>query len=308
MRLAFLIAVFVASAIAPYTVTGWVRVPPRWRVISSFLSVSGMGLCAVAILGTIAMPEALYASGPRDALGPSSVAHVPAPWAHSWPAAIAAAVLLLRFGVSLTRALIATKRARPTGGAEAVTSGGVPLHVLPVREPDAYSVGPVRPAIVATEGLVRALEPAEWDAVLDHEEAHARGRHHLLLLFAHATTAALWPFPPAKRAHEHLRQGLEESADGFAAQRGGAETLALGLAKVAGLRGTRSSAIPGAAGGGVAERIDRILDPPSTPRWIVPTAAAITVPAVLCMLAAQAVVILVLLFAGHHFGDLITTL
>ena len=307
MRLAFLIAMFGIFAIAPFTMTGSRRVPPRWRMIGSFLSLSGMGLSAVAILGTLAMPEALSATDPRDALGPSSVVHASAPWDHSWPAALVLAVFLSRFGFALVRTMVATRRARPTGGPGATTSGGVPIHVLPIGDAEAYSVGPVRPAIVATEGLRHALDPAEWDAVLDHEEAHARGRHHLLLLFARATSEALWPLPSARRALTDLRQCLEESADGFAARRSGADNLALGIAKVARLRVSPTAGV-GASGGSVAQRIERILDPPNTPRWVSPAAAAVTVPAISCVIVAQAIVALVVLFAGHHLGDLISAL
>ncbi|MGH3695762.1 MAG: M56 family metallopeptidase [Pseudonocardiaceae bacterium] len=93
---------------------------------------------------------------------------------------------------------------------------------LDVPHPMAYSVAGRPALIVASEGLRRCLPMEEVAAVLEHERAHLRGRHHLMVALAEALAAAL-PWLPLTRRSPHLVRALVEvSADSVAARSHGA--------------------------------------------------------------------------------------
>ncbi|MEU3269246.1 M56 family metallopeptidase [Saccharomonospora sp. NPDC006951] len=84
--------------------------------------------------------------------------------------------------------------------------------------PLAFSLAGGQGVIVATEGLVRHLDRKAVDAVLEHERAHLRGRHHLLVACADVLSAAL-PFTPLfTKAPSAVRKLVELAADTAAAR------------------------------------------------------------------------------------------
>ncbi|MEU9121966.1 M56 family metallopeptidase [Streptomyces sp. NPDC048506] len=92
------------------------------------------------------------------------------------------------------------------------------LVVLPDSAPDAYAL-PGRPGrVVVTAGMLRALPPAEREALFAHERAHLTGRHHLFLLTV-ALASACHPLLRALRAP--LAYALERWADEVAASQVG---------------------------------------------------------------------------------------
>ncbi|MFE7128562.1 M48 family metalloprotease [Streptomyces sp. NPDC057617] len=136
-------------------------------------------------------------------------------------ALIAGSLLVWRtavLAVAAHRSRAELRRARAAAGG---TEGE--LAVLRDSRPDAYAL-PGRPGrIVVTTGMLRALEPAEREALFAHERAHLRGRHHLFL-----TTVELAALcHPALRALcEPLRYALERAADEAAAVAVGDRRLA----------------------------------------------------------------------------------
>lgn len=83
--------------------------------------------------------------------------------------------------------------------------------------PVAYSVGGRDGAIVATTGITR-LAPEARAAILAHERAHLRGRHHGLVLLVEVLGRAL-PFVPLFRAAPPaVRVLVELAADATAAR------------------------------------------------------------------------------------------
>lgn len=89
---------------------------------------------------------------------------------------------------------------------------------LDVPHPMAYSVAGRPALVVATEGLRRQLPRDAVAAVLEHERAHIRGRHHLMVAIAEGLAAAL-PWLPLMRRSPHLvRTLVEVSADSVAAR------------------------------------------------------------------------------------------
>ncbi|MFC4603442.1 M56 family metallopeptidase [Rhodococcus kronopolitis] len=80
----------------------------------------------------------------------------------------------------------------------------------------AYSIGGRSPAIVLGTGVVD-LEPPTRAAVLAHERAHLRGRHHLLVAWADSLRAAVPAVPLARVGATWVRVLVELSADRQAA-------------------------------------------------------------------------------------------
>ena len=74
----------------------------------------------------------------------------------------------------------------------------VPAVVLDCPGAGAYSVAGRRPAVVVTSGAIDLLSGPQLGAVLAHEHAHLRGRHHRLALAAALVAEAL-PLVPLLR-------------------------------------------------------------------------------------------------------------
>jgi hypothetical protein len=138
------------------------------------------------------------------------------------------------------------------------------LAVLRDARPDAYAL-PGRPGrIVVTTGMLRALEPAEREALFSHERSHLRGRHHLFL--AAAELAALC-HPALRALREPLGYALERVADEAAAEAVGDRRLAaraIGRAALAAREAaagvsSRPGIAPAAAAGPVPRRVAALL-------------------------------------------------
>lgn len=89
---------------------------------------------------------------------------------------------------------------------------------LDVPQPMAYSVAGRPALIVASEGLRRQLPRDAVAAVLEHERAHLRGRHHLIVAIAEALAVTLPRLPLMRRSPYLVRALVELSADAVAAR------------------------------------------------------------------------------------------
>lgn len=95
--------------------------------------------------------------------------------------------------------------------------------------PLAFSFAGKPGVIVATEGLKRHLSAEGVAAVLAHERAHLRGRHHLLITIINAASRTL-PFVPLFReAPAALRELVELAADVEAVRRHGQSAVRAAL-------------------------------------------------------------------------------
>ncbi len=101
-----------------------------------------------------------------------------------------------------------------------LTGGATPGSTLwlDVPQPMAYSVAGRPALVVATEGLRRCLTTEAVAAVLEHERAHVRGRHHLMVAVAEALAVALPWLPLMRRSPYLVRALVEVSADSVAAR------------------------------------------------------------------------------------------
>ncbi|MFF1957434.1 M48 family metalloprotease [Streptomyces sp. NPDC058220] len=159
-----------------------------------------------------------------------------------------------------------------------IAVGGTDGELAVLRDscPDAYAL-PGRPGrIVVTTGMLRALEPAEREALFAHERAHLRGRHHVLLA---AVELAALCHPALRALREPLGYALERTADEAAAVAVGDRRLAARAigraalaARAAGTPGrVRPRAVLAATAGPVPRRVAALLGaeasaPPAAPR------------------------------------------
>lgn len=106
-------------------------------------------------------------------------------------------------------------------GIAQVEQGRYPLLWVEHPAPLAYSVSGRanrRSVIVASRGLLDQLDHCDVAAVLDHERAHLRGRHHLLVGLADVLAAALPRLPMMRRSPALVRTLVELAADRVSAR------------------------------------------------------------------------------------------
>lgn len=132
--------------------------------------------------------------------------------------------------------------------------------------PVAFCIPGARPLLVLSSGMVAELDRAQVAAVVAHERAHLRERHHLLLLPFVAWEAALPVLPAAGGANAAVRKLVEMRADDVAlASLPGAaprRTLAQAIVAAAGGTGGAPAGALAVSGDGLRARVERLLEPP----------------------------------------------
>ncbi|MEU9980670.1 M56 family metallopeptidase [Streptomyces sp. NPDC050856] len=164
--------------------------------------------------------------------------------------------------------------------------GGEPLVLLEGEHADAWWLPGAAPRLVVTTAALRRLKGRQLDAVLAHEQGHARARHDWLL---HCSTALATGFPqiPVFAAfRDEMHRLVELAADDAASKRFGRLTIALALVQLNEDRGVFGPCpAPDAQ---LPHRVDRLLTAvPRLPagRRLRLTAAAALVPAVPLLVA-----------------------
>lgn len=206
-------------------------------------------------------------------------------WRHVDPVAVPSAiaagfVLLVCLGLFVTASI---REAVAAWGIRRLAAGFTgPSDVVFVQDetPHAYAVGGRRPRIVVSSGLLRSLGPGERRAVLAHEAAHLRRRHHVhlrVLRLAAAVHPLLRPAVPAGLL------AVERWADEDAARSIGDRTLVARSLLQAALVGTGAPRPPGvlahSASGDVSRRVAALLVAPPRPRWSVAAVSGLMVVA-----------------------------
>lgn len=92
--------------------------------------------------------------------------------------------------------------------------------------PAAYCLPGARSVTVLSEGMIALLSPAQLDAVVAHERAHLRQKHHLLIDAFRSWKRALPWFPIATRAQDAVALLVEMLADDTARRSAGDQVLA----------------------------------------------------------------------------------
>lgn len=140
--------------------------------------------------------------------------------------------------------------------------GGSELIVLDDDVPEAYALPGAPGRIVVSRGMLQSLDGAGRDAMLAHERAHLRGRHHL---FQTVWRLAAAVNPLLRPLAEAGRFSLERWADEEAASRvGDRRTVARAVAAAALAASSDTRRAPALAvdGGPVLQRVRALLDPP----------------------------------------------
>ena len=150
---------------------------------------------------------------------------------------VAATGVLGRLGWA-TRARIRARRARAPHLEQLRLLAGraardEPLWIRDDR-PLAMSVGGRPGVIIMSDTLRRHLTPAGVAATLEHERAHLRGRHHLLMAIAQTLAAALPVVPLLRHAPSAVEDLVELAADARAARRCGAAAVREALCRLTG--------------------------------------------------------------------------
>ncbi|MCX2183795.1 M56 family metallopeptidase [Streptomyces sp. SKN60] len=160
-------------------------------------------------------------------------------------------------------------------------SGSARLVVLEGERSDAWWLPGGTPRLVITTAALRRLKGRQLDAVLAHEQGHARARHDWLLHCAAALADGFPGVPVFAAFRGEMHRLVELAADDVASRRFGRLTVALALVELNEDRGVFG---PGTApDAGLPERVNRLLS--ATPRLTAGrrlrlTAAAALVPVV----------------------------
>ncbi|MGY1619731.1 M56 family metallopeptidase [Geodermatophilus sp. SYSU D00691] len=267
--------------------------------------------------------QALGLAGGLSIIG-ALLVHGLAPWGHSLPeagwavlrghaavdpvrgdhwvtltlAGVLAAELLGVLALSWVRTARTRRRHRALLELVVQPAASPDTRLLEHPAPVAFCIPGARPLLVLSSGMVAELDDDQLAAVVAHERAHLRERHHLLLLPFVAWEEALPVLPAAARAHASVRQLVEMRADDVALRLlpdGSRRTLAKAIVAVAGGAGGGAGVPAGAlavTGSATGARVVRLLEPASpltaAARWgaLAGAALLLLLPTLLLLLPA----------------------
>lgn len=228
---------------------GWLRAA-RWPLLAPRMAVAAWQALAMSVLLSLAAAGlALAISFPHVGADLGEILTICAEnLRHSY--ASPGGTLTALFGVTLFLAVLARaagcavqasvsdrrERAARIAAFDLVGRRDVVPDALVVEHgaPYAFCIGGRHHRIVLTSGLLATLRPGELDAVLAHEHAHLRQRHHTALAVSRALFGALAPVFPAFRTTMPLVQFYAElCADDSARRRVGPGPLRDALARLA---------------------------------------------------------------------------
>lgn len=235
------------------------------RVLTAAVVLAAASVTSALVLVTMAASSELHTVS--DALGWCRALYPGDHGAAPWAGAVSASLL----GAAAYRAVRYRRRVR---GELAPFAGIDGIEVIASDDPIAFAV-PGRPGgVVIGSALLCTLEPNERSAVLAHENAHLRLRHHR---YVHTVElcAAAYPFliPLAR----HVRFATERWADEAAAEEvGSRRTVARAIARVALMHhGPQVSPSLAFSGRGTSARVEALLHPDDPHRVEVPVAATL---------------------------------
>lgn len=155
------------------------------------------------------------------------------------------------------------------------------LVVLEGERADAWWLPGTAPQLVITTAALRRLKGRQLDAVLAHEQGHARARHDWLLHCSAALANGFPQVPVFAAFRDEMHRLVELAADDMASRRFGRLTIALALVGLNEDRGVFGPCPTPEAH--VPQRVHRLLTPPdrlTAARRLRLTAAAALVPVI----------------------------
>lgn len=248
--------------------TGWAERAPRLGIVA-WQALSGSLVASVVLAGlSLAMPVSLVSSDLAGLLD-TCVMLLRAQYSTPGGAVVSTAGLLLSLAVlgRVAQCLVGSWRNARAGRAR--QRAQLSLIAQPDNERDvvvldhascaAYCVPGRAARIVITTAAQNALDPEQMSAVVAHERAHLRSRHHLVIQCA-ASLRAAFPFVPAFRhAEDEVARLTEMAADDAATHTVDRLTLATALVRLA--EGSTPAGTLGAGGSTALVRVRRLADP-----------------------------------------------
>jgi Zn-dependent protease with chaperone function len=110
---------------------------------------------------------------------------------------------------------------------------GCPVRVMDHRSAVAYTLPGLHSRLVVSTGLLDLLTPAELAAVVEHERAHLRARHDILIMPFQSWVAAFGRVRGVREAGRSVGELTEMLADDVAAGRSSPDALVSALTRVA---------------------------------------------------------------------------
>ncbi|WP_330477277.1 M56 family metallopeptidase [Streptomyces platensis] len=293
--LALMMLGVLAAAMAPRLMarSDW---PDREPVLALWVwqcVVAGVLLCCLLAMSLSAAAAWEAVRSPVFGFAPRVVVEAYALQTHGpWAGVLA---LLLAGGgawtaVALTREVRAVRARRRQRRAELLRRAPLLPGEEPSRErlvvlegdrPEAWWLSHASPQLVITTSALRRLKGHQLDALIAHEQGHARARHDLLLYCASALAAGFPQVPVFAAFRDQVHRLVELAADDVASRRFGRRTIALALVELNEDRGVFGPCPAQLAQ--VPQRVDRLLAPAPrfTPaRRLRMTAVAALVPAI----------------------------
>jgi Zn-dependent protease with chaperone function len=170
--------------------------------------------------------------------------------------------------------------------------------VVDHTEPMAYCLPGRQSRTVITTGALHSLTPDQVAAVLAHEQAHLRGRHHLVLAGAETLIRAFPHVPLFAQARVEIARLIELLADDVAARRHPRIHIAAALVRLA--TGRFPAFSLGAGGETALTRVRRMLHPADPLSRRERMAGLISVAVMVAGPAAVAAIPGVSAFLAHH--------
>lgn len=266
--------------------------PSEWGRLNRWALRLGFGAVQLGLI-LMAAPTVLRASGIESVadachrvLGPVLPGGAVTGWLSA--SASVALVAVARITRARSRRVQRDARIEPWLGEHQPISGAS-VVLLPTDALVAYATPGAPPQVVLSRGLADALSTDELDAVVAHELAHLRNRHHRDLVFAAAVDATLGWLPGVRASTGALRLSLERWADEEAAEQPGArDSIWRALLKTT---ETMLGPVPAfTAAFTLVARLDALAVPPPTPGLrqraaVFAPLAGLTVVAASCLLA-----------------------
>lgn len=194
--------------------------------------------------------------------------------------ALTAGAVLARTGFCLIGELLSARRTRKRQlqslALLARRDASGRFLILDHADAAAYCLPGRRNEIVFTSAALGALDADQRAAVLAHEMAHLRGRHHLVLAAANAIHRAFPRVPAFRIARTELQRLIEMDADDGAARTSSRLTVAAAVVRLAEASSTPATAL-GAGGTSSLARVRRLTSPSmplGVPRTMFAMAAA----------------------------------
>ncbi len=237
-----------------------------WQcVVAAVLLCCALSMTLSASAAWLAVRGQVFAPAPRQVVEAYAL-ETPRPWA------AVTAVLLACGGLwtaaMLVREVAGTRARRRHRRAELLAHvpllpgeqpRGERLAVLESERPDAWWLPGPAPRLVVTTAALRRLKDRGLDAVLAHEQGHARARHDWLLHCSGALAGGFPQVPVFAAFRREMHRLVELAADDMASRRFGRLTTALALVELNEERGVFG---PGAAPQTqLSQRVHRLLGP-----------------------------------------------